>query len=512
MATFAFASENLSLHYCVIVEKSKSLFAFSFAAVRLVAMSNTKYDVILIGAGPAGYFAAYELNKLCPQLKIALIDGGNPIEKRHCPVLEHKIRTCPLNPKGYSECFPACSITSGFGGAGAYSDGKFNITTEFGGWLTDYISEEELLDVINYIDGINLHFGATETITDPNTPIVKQIERRAMAAGLKLLRSNVRHLGTEENLKILTRISNYLKERIDMFFGVKAKDIIVKEDRVCGVILEDGRQFDADYVSLSIGREGSKWLNEILEKRGVKMSQTQVDIGVRVECPNLVMEEINENLYEGKFIYQTKTGQTVRTFCSNPGGHVVVENYEGVVNVNGHSYGDAKLSSKYTNFALLVSHHFSEPFKEPNEYAKKVSSLANQLACGGVIVQRFGDIRLGRRSTEKRIREGFIRPTLKEAVPGDLTLCMPHKTIQAIVEMIEVLDKVTPGIATEHTLLYGVEAKYYSAHPEIDNNLEVKQIANLYVGGDGAGLTRGLAQAGASGVLIARDIAKKYSN
>ena len=273
--------------------------------------------------------------------------------------------------------------------------------------------------------------------------------------------------------------------------------------------MEDGRAFEADYVSLSVGREGSKWLAEILERRGVKMSQTQVDIGVRVEVPNLVMEEINDNLYEGKFLYQTKSGNTVRTFCSNPGGHVVVENYEGVVNVNGHSYGDPKLSSRYTNFALLVSHHFSEPFKAPNEYAKKVSSLANQLACGGVLVQRFGDLCLGRRSTPKRIQEGFVRPTLSEAVPGDLSLCLPHRTMEAIIEMINVLDKVTPGIATEHTLLYGVEAKYYSAHPDITNNLEVVGIKNLYVGGDGAGLTRGLAQAGASGVLIARDIAEK---
>ena len=381
-----------------------------------------KFDVIFVGAGPAGYFAAYELNKLQPSLKIALIDGGNSIEKRRCPVLEHKIKKCPLNTKGYSECYPACSITNGFGGA-----------------------------------------------------------------GLKLLRSKVRHLGTEENLKILTKISNYLNERISMFFGTKVQDIIVEDNTVKGVVLADGRSFEADYVSLSVGREGSKWLAEVLEKRGVNMTQTQVDIGVRVECPNLVMEEINDNLYEGKFLYQTSNGNVVRTFCSNPGGHVVVENYEGVVNVNGHSYSDSKLSSKNTNFALLVSHHFSEPFKAPNEYAKKVSSLANQLACGGVIVQRYGDIKLGRRSTEKRIKEGFVRPTLTEAVPGDLTLCMPQKTMEAIIEMIQILDKVTPGIATEHTLLYGVEAKYYSAHPDINNDLEVSEIKNLLVGGDSAG-------------------------
>lgn len=469
-----------------------------------------KYDVVLVGAGPAGYFAAFELTKLNPSLKVALIDRGHSIEKRRCPVLEHRIQKCPVGRGGgLGECAPACSITNGFGGAGAYSDGKFNITTEFGGWLTDYMSEEDLLDLINYVDKINLDFGATETITNPNTPEVKAIELRAMSAGLKLLRSRVRHLGTEENLKILTKISNYLSDKIDMYFGTKVSDIIVENNKVKGVILEDGRTFEADYVVLSVGREGSKWLNEILERRGVKMSQTQVDLGVRVECPNLIMEEINNTLYEGKFLYKTSTGNTVRTFCSNPGGHVVVENYEGVVNVNGHSYNDSKLNSNNTNFALLVSHHFTEPFKAPNEYAKKISSLANQLACGGVIVQRYGDILLGRRSTEKRIKEGFVKPTLKEAVPGDLTLCIPQKTMQSIIEMIQVLDKITPGIATEHTLLYGVEAKYYSAHPNIDEKLEVRDIKNLYVGGDGAGLTRGLAQAGASGVYIARNIAGK---
>ena len=467
-----------------------------------------KYDVILVGAGPAGYFAAYEFTKLNPSLKVALIDRGASILKRKCPVLEHKIQKCPIASKK-GECYPACSITNGFGGAGAYSDGKFNITTEFGGWLSDYMSEEELIGLIHYIDDINLSFGATKVITNPNTPKIKDIERRAMSVGLKLLRSQVRHLGTEENLKILTKISAYLQDKIDMIFEKKVSDILVENNNVKGVVMEDGTELESNFVVLSVGREGSKWLSEILEKRGIKMTQTQVDLGVRVECPNLVMEEINENLYEGKFLFKTSTGNTVRTFCSNPGGHVVVENYEGVVNVNGHSYNDPKLSSENTNFALLVSHHFSEPFKASNEYAKKVSSLANQLACGGVIVQRYGDLLAGRRSTEKRIEEGFVKPTLKEAVPGDLALCMPQKSLQSIIEMIQVLDKITPGIATEHTLLYGVEAKYYSAHPQIDNYLEVKDIHNLYVGGDGAGLTRGLAQAGASGVYIARNIARK---
>ena len=469
----------------------------------------SKYDVVIVGAGPSGYMCAYELANKRKDLKILLIERGRNIYDRKCPVLEHKLQKCPINTKGYRECYPACSITSGFGGAGAYSDGKFNITTEFGGWLTDYMEPDELMRIIKYVDDINLSFGATEVLTDPDTPKVREIERRAMSVGVKLLRSKVRHLGTEENIKILTRIYESLQDKIEARFSTKVTDIIVNNGKICGVCLDNGEKIEADYVVLGVGREGSKWLNELFEKYQIPMSQTQVDIGVRVECPNMVMEEINENLSEGKFLYKTSVGSTVRTFCSNPGGHVVVENYEGVMNVNGHSYSDSSLSSPNTNFALLVSHHFEEPFKKPNEYALKVSSLANQLACGSVIVQKYGDIKLGRRSTVKRIQEGFVRPTLKEAVPGDLALALPYKTMRSIIEMIEVLDKITPGIATEHTLLYGVEAKYYSAHPEMSKELEVKGIENLYVAGDGAGLTRGLAQASACGIYIARNILAK---
>ena len=332
-----------------------------------------KYDVIIVGAGPSGYMCAYELANKRNDLKILLIDRGRTIYERKCPVLEHKLQRCPVNPsKGTQGCFPACSITCGFGGAGAYSDGKFNITTEFGGWLTEYMSPEELMDLINYVDEVNLSFGATKTITDPETPKVREIEHRAMSVGVKLLHSKVRHLGTEENLKILKRIFESMQDKIDTIFGKKVVDILLDENGVKGVKMEDGTEIESKYVMLGVGREGSKWLNELFDKYHVEMSQTQVDIGVRVECPNMVMEEINKNLYEGKFVYKTSVGSTVRTFCSNPGGHVVMENYEGVINVNGHSYSDSKLLSNNTNFALLVTHRFEEPFKKPNEYALKV--------------------------------------------------------------------------------------------------------------------------------------------
>lgn len=378
--------------------------------------------------------------------------------------------------------------------------------------MTDYIAPSKVLELIRYVDSINLEHGATENITDPMTDAIRGIEQRGYAAGLKLLRAQVRHLGTEQNLEILKSIYEYLKTRIDMIYKAEVEDLItVKEDgqhRVQGIILKNGDTYEADQVMVAPGRDGSAWLTDILKKRRLKMTNNQVDVGVRVETSDVVMREINEHLYEGKFIFNTSVGTRVRTFCSNPSGHVVVENHSGVMAANGHSYKDPALGSSNTNFALLVSHKFTDPFDKPNEYAREICQRANDLSNGGVIIQKYGDILRGRRSTAGRIAEGFLEPTLKEAVPGDLGLVLPYNTMKSLIEMVEALEKVTPGIASEHTLFYGVEAKFYSARPKLSESLET-EIAGLYCGGDGAGITRGLAQAGAAGVWIARGMLEK---
>lgn len=465
------------------------------------------YDVIIVGAGPAGIFCAYELHEKNKDLKVLLVDKGQNIYDRKCPVLEHKIAKCPMNKKGHSGCHPACSITNGFGGAGAYSDGKFNITSEFGGWMTEYLSNDEVEGLINYVDSINLKYGAPKEITNPTTEAVRDIERRGYAVGLKLLRAKVRHLGTEKNLDILKAMYEDLDKSIDMRFKTEVEDVIIENETVKGVII-NGEPIFANDILLSVGRDGSTWLQSICEEHGIDLTHNQVDVGVRVETNDVIMEEINKNLYEGKFLFRTSVGTEVRTFCSNPSGHVVMENHSGTILANGHAYQDPTLGSTNTNFALLVSHKFSEPFNLPNEYAHEVSRLANQLSCGSIIVQRYGDICKGRRTTQKRLEEGFVTPTLKEAVPGDLGLVLPYNTMKSIIEMIEALDHVTPGIANEHTLFYGVEAKFYSARPVTDKTFQTK-VKGLYVAGDGAGITRGLAQAGANGVFVARNIVRR---
>ncbi len=464
-----------------------------------------QYDVIIVGAGPMGIFTAYELMDKCPEKKVLVIEQGYDIYNRRCPILLKKTTKCPKNKKGESGCYPSCSLTSGFGGSGAYSDGKFNITSEFGGWMTEYLSDEVVLDLIKYVDSINLKHGAPKEVTNPYTKEVLDIEKRGIAKGLKLLRSEVRHLGTEINLQVLKNIYEELKKKMEFAFLTKVKDIVVENETVKGVILENDEVIKAEYVVLGVGRCGADWLCKTLSSHNINFTNNKVDIGVRVETNDIVMNEINKYLYEGKFIFNTSVGTIVRTFCSNPSGHVVIENHNGIMVCNGHAYNDQKLGSNNTNFALLVSHEFDHPFKDSNEYAYEISKLANKLSGGSVIVQKYGDIKKGRRSTVRRIEEGFVKPTLKEAVPGDLGLVLPYNTMKSLIEMIEALDSVTPGIANDHTLFYGVEAKFYSDRPEVSNEFETK-IKNLFVGGDGAGITRGLAQAGASGVWVARAI------
>ena len=471
------------------------------------------YDLIIVGSGPCGIFAAWEASKLSPNAKILLIDRGRDIYHRTCPILSKKARLCPTSSgeDGIAGCKPACSITCGFGGAGAYSDGKFNITSEFGGWLGEYMHASELIELINYVDDINLAHGAPANITDPGSAEVNLIEQKVYGAGLKLLRAKVRHLGTEMNLKVMQSIFDDLSGKIEMRFETDVSDILTQQkgkyETAVGVVTKSGQELLGKNVLLSPGRDGSAWLAQLLERRGIPVVCNQVDIGVRAETSNVIMQDINRHLYEAKLIFNSSTGSVVRTFCANPSGYVVVENHSGVIAANGHSYFDPALGSNNTNFALLVSHVFTKPFNKPNEYAREICKRANDLSSGGLIIQKFGDIMRGRRSTHKRISEGFLEPTLKEAVPGDLGLVLPYNTMVSLIEMTQALDKVTPGFASEHTLFYGVEAKFYSARPDLSKNLQAS-IKNLYCAGDGAGITRGLAQAGAAGVHISRAIFK----
>lgn len=470
-----------------------------------------KYDVIIVGAGPASYFCAYELINNYKNLKVLIVEKGNQLNQRKCPVLSSDLKRCPVSKEGVLGCVPARSIICGFGGAGAYYDGKFNITSEFGGWLNDYIGDKKLLELINYCDEINLKFDAPKKLVDPETEKFKEIQKRANEVGIKLLKSKVRHIGTEENFKLLSKIYSYLSNKVEFLFKTKVEDLIFNEtkNQIKGIKIKSGKEFYGDNVILAVGRNGSNWLDDIFNKYNIPMSNNQVDFGVRVETSNSIMEEINKTLYEGKFVFESSVGTSVRTFCSNPSGHVVVENNSGVVTANGHSYHDINLGSSNTNFALLVSHYFTKPFNNPNEHAISVSKIANKLAGGSVIVQRYGDIKNGQGSSIQVIQKSSVKPTLKDAVPGDLGLILPYNTMKSIIEMIEALDHITLGIANEGTLLYGLESKLYSSRPIIENNLEVKNIKGLYVAGDGAGLTRSLAQAGASGVHIARDIISK---
>lgn len=454
-----------------------------------------KYDVIIVGAGPGGIFSAFELTKLKPDLKIAIFEAGNSLEKRICPIDGVKVKSCV-------KC-PSCAIMNGFGGAGAFSDGKYNITNQFGGSLYEYIGKNEAIELMNYVDSINLSYGGegTKLYSTANS----EIKRKCMQNGLHLLDAQVRHLGTDINYVVLENLYNYLKDRVTFYFRTPVET--VKKTEGGYAVIANGESYDCDKCIISVGRSGSKWMENVCRDLEIPTKSNRVDIGVRVELPAEIFADLTDELYESKIIYRTeKFEDLVRTFCMNPHGAVVNENTNGIVTVNGHSYEDPAKHTENTNFALLVSKHFSEPFKDSNGYGESIAKLSNMLG-GGVIVQRFGDLVRGRRSNSTRIREGFVTPTLA-ATPGDLSLVIPKRILDGIIEMIYALDKICPGTANDDTLLYGVEVKFYNMEVEIDNNLETRN-KGLYVIGDGSGVTHSLSHASASGVYVARHIAEE---
>lgn len=453
------------------------------------------YDVIIIGAGPGGIFAAYELMQYNADLKVGVFEAGHALSKRRCPIDGDKVKTC-IGCK-------SCSIMSGFGGAGAFSDGKYNITNDFGGTLYEYIGKKQALDLMKYVDEINLKYGGegTKLYTTAGT----RFKTLCIQNDLHLLDASVRHLGTDINYVVLENIYAYLEDKVEFFFDTPVETV---------VRLENGYEIkckDASYTCkeciVSVGRSGSKWMEKVCKELEIPTKSNRVDIGVRVELPATVFAHLTDELYESKIVYRTKQyGDKVRTFCMNPKGAVVNENTNGIITVNGHSYEDPAKQTENTNFALLVAKHFSEPFKDSNGYGESIARLSNMLG-GGVIVQRFGDLIRGQRSTPGRMADAFITPTLN-ATPGDLSLVLPKRLLDGIIEMIYALDKVAPGTANDDTLLYGVEVKFYNMEVEVNENLE-SRYPGLYIIGDGSGITHSLSHASASGVLVARNIAQK---
>ena len=451
------------------------------------------YDVLIIGAGPGGIFSAYELAKIAPELKIAVFEAGNPLGRRKCPIDGDKIKSC-------IEC-KTCSIMSGFGGAGAFSDGKYNITNDFGGTLYEYIGKKQAIDLMKYVDEINmLHGGSGTKLYSTAGSKFKKI---CMQNDLHLLDASVRHLGTDINYVVLENIYEHLSGKVEFFFNSHV-DKIAYEDGKYKISVGD-KEYTSDKCIVSVGRSGSKWMESVCADLDIPTESSRVDIGVRVELPAEVFSHLTDELYESKIVYRTqKYGDKVRTFCMNPKGAVVTENTNGIITVNGHSYEDPAKQTENTNFALLVAKHFSEPFKHSNSYGESIARLSNMLG-GGVIVQRFGDLIRGQRSNESRIEESFVTPTLN-ATPGDLSLVLPKRILDGIIEMIYTLDKIAPGTANDDTLLYGVEVKFYNMEVKVDEHLETKY-KGLYIIGDGSGITHSLSHASASGVYVARQIA-----
>lgn len=453
------------------------------------------YDVVIIGAGPGGIYSAYELIKLNKGLKIVVLEEGNPLEKRKCPIDGKKVKSC-INCK-------TCAIMNGFGGAGAFSDGKYNITNQFGGTLYEHIGKEEAIDLMRYVDEINMAYGGegTKLYSTADT----ELKKLCLENKLHLLDAQVRHLGTDVNYVVLHNLFEELKDKVEFVFNCKAVHVQALDEGY--EIITEKEKYLGRQCIISVGRSGSKWMESVCSDLNIETKSNRVDIGVRVELPAEIFSRLTDELYESKIVYRTeKFEDLVRTFCMNPRGEVVNENTNGIITVNGHSYADPKLLTENTNFALLVSKHFSEPFKDSNEYGESIARLSNMLG-GGVMVQRFGDLVRGRRSTVQRIEEGFITPTLA-ATPGDLSLVIPKRILDGIIEMIYALDKIAPGTANDDTLLYGVEVKFYNMEVEINHDLETSR-EGLFVIGDCSGVTHSLSHASASGVYVARHIAGK---
>lgn len=451
-----------------------------------------KYDVIIIGAGPGGIYSAYELTQKKAGLKIAVFEAGHALEKRHCPIDGDKVKACV-------KC-PSCSIMSGFGGAGAFSDGKYNITNDFGGTLHEHVGKKKAIELMQYVDEINMKHGGegTKLYSTAGT----HFKKLCLQNNLNLLDASVRHLGTDINYVVLENLYAELKDKVTFYFDSPVCAVERMEDGYRVICEKDA--YECDKCVISVGRSGSKWMEKVCEELAIHTKSNRVDIGVRVELPAVIFSHLTDELYESKIVYRTeKFEDNVRTFCMNPHGIVVNENTNGIVTVNGHSYEGAEKQTENTNFALLVAKHFSEPFKDSNGYGESIARLSNMLG-GGVIVQRFGDLVRGRRSNSKRIAEGLIEPTLA-ATPGDLSLVLPKRILDGIIEMIYALDKIAPGTANDDTLLYGVEVKFYNMEVEIDEHLETKH-KGLYIIGDGSGVTHSLSHASASGVFVAREI------
>ena len=454
-----------------------------------------KYDVIIVGAGPAGIFSALELNEK-NNLNILMLDRGRDINQRKCP-----------SSRGFDcvHCDP-CAVLSGWGGAGAFSDGKLTLSSEVGGWLNQYVAHQELDELVNYVDGVYLKYGAPSHIYGTDIDRIEEIERQAALAGLKLIHQRIRHMGTERCAQTLRKMRQELTDKVDFRPKMDVKGLIVKNGIVEGVETVNKEKFFGKYVIVAPGRSGAEWLQAEAQALGLKTLNNPVDVGVRVEVLASAMEELTNVLYEPKFIYYSRSFEDqVRTFCVAPYGEVITESYDGVLTVNGQSYAERKTEN--TNFAILVSTSFTEPFKEPIAYGKYLARLSNLLS-GGVMVQRLGDLESGRRSTHERIARSVVTPTLKNATPGDLSFVLPYRYLANIREMLQALDQISPGIHSRDALLYGIEVKFYSSRLQLSHCLETK-IQNLFTVGDGAGVARGLVQASASGVIVAREIMKR---